>query len=121
MFFVDDYSRMMIVMFLKKKFDAFQMFKWYLAKVEKEIRKILKCLRSNRGGEFTSRDFEVLCNDKGIKRKTSTPRTPPQNGIAERRNKLVIDCARTLMMEKNVALKYWREAVSTTIYTLNRV
>ena len=77
MLFVDDYSRMMIVMFLKKKFDAFQMFKWYLARVEKETGKILKCLRSDRGGEFTSREFEVFCNDKGIKRQTSAPRTPP--------------------------------------------
>ena len=77
MFFVDDYSRMMIVMFLKQKSDAFQMFKWYLARVEKETRKNLKCLRSDRGGEFTSRDFEVFCNDRGIKRKTLAPRTPP--------------------------------------------
>ena len=55
MLFVDDYSRMMIVMFLKQKFDAFQMFKWYLARVEKEMGKSLKCLRSDKGGEFTSR------------------------------------------------------------------
>ena len=41
--------------------------------------------------------------------------------MAERRNRLVIDYARTLMIEKNVALKYWREAVSTEVYTLNRV
>ena len=82
------------------------MFKWYLARVEKETRKNLKCLRSDKGGEFTSREFEIFCNDKGIKRKTSTPKTPPQNGIAERWNRSVIDYARTLMMEKNVALKY---------------
>ena len=46
MLFVDDYSRMMTVMFLKKKYDAFQMFKWYLARVEKETRMNLMCLRS---------------------------------------------------------------------------
>ena len=80
-----------------------------------------KCLRSNRGGEFTSRELEEFCNDRRIKMQTSTPRTPPQNGIAERRNRSVIDYARTLMMEKNVALKYQREAVSTAVYTLNRV
>ena len=55
MLFVDDYSRMMTIMFLKKKYDAFQMFKWYLARVEKETRKSLKCLRSDKGGEFTSK------------------------------------------------------------------
>ena len=106
MLFVDDYSRMMIVIFLKLKLDSFQIFKWYLARVQKETTKSLKCLRSHRGGEFTSREFEEFCNERGIKRQTSTPRTPPQNGIAERRNRLVIDYTRTLMMEKNVALKY---------------
>ena len=55
--FVDDYSRMMTVMFLKEKSNAFQLFKWYLAKVEKEIDKRLKCLRSDRGGEFISNEF----------------------------------------------------------------
>ena len=70
MLFIDDYSRMMTIMFLKKKYDAFQMFKWYLARVEKKIGKSLKCLRSNRGGEFTSREFDVFYNDKGIKGQT---------------------------------------------------
>ena len=51
----------------------------------------------------------------------SAPRTPPQNGIAIRRNKSITNNARTLMIEKNVSQKYWREVVSTTIYTLNRV
>ena len=68
MIFVDDYSRMMIVIFLKHKFDAFQMFKWYFARVEKEIVKSMKCLRSNRGWEFISNEFEMFYNDRGIKR-----------------------------------------------------
>ena len=93
-------------MFLKQKSDAFQMFKWYLARVEKETGKNFKCLRFDRGGEFTSRHFVMFCNDKGIKRRTLAPRTPPHNGIVERRNRSMINYARTLMMEKNVALKY---------------
>ena len=97
---------MMTVMFLREKNYAFQMFKWYLEKVDKETSKILKCLRFNRGGDFTSNEFNDFCNDRGIKRQTSTPRTPPQNGIAERRSRSMMDCAKTLMMEKNVALKY---------------
>ena len=63
------------------------MFKWYLARVEKEIGKSLKCLRSNKGGEFTSNEFEVFFNDKGIKRYTYAPRTPLQNRIVERKNR----------------------------------
>ena len=63
----------------------------------------------------------MFCNDRGIKRHTSAPRTPPQNGISKRRNRSIMDCARTLIMEKNIAFKYWREAISTNVYTLNRV
>ena len=77
MLFLDDYSRMMIVMFLKQKYDAFQMFKWYLAIFEKEIGKILKFLRSNRGDEFIYGKFNTVCNDIGIKRPMSAPGTPP--------------------------------------------
>lgn len=104
--FVDDYSRMMIVMFLQEKYDAFKKFKWYLARFEKEIDKILKCPRSNRGGEFISRESNILCNDRGIKRQMFAPKTPPHNGIAKRRNRSIMDCVRTLMMEENVASKY---------------
>ena len=68
MLLVDDYSRMMIVMFLKQKSDSFQIFKGYVARVEKEIGKSLKFLTADRGGEFTSNKFEIFCNDKGIKR-----------------------------------------------------
>ena len=68
MLLVNEYSRMMTVMFLKHKFDAFQVFKWYLARVEKEIGKYKKCLRSIRGEEFTSNEFEMFYNDRGIKR-----------------------------------------------------
>ena len=76
------------------------MFKWYLARVEKETGKSLKCLRSDRGGEFISNEFEMFYNNRGIKRQKSAPRTPPQNGIAKRRNRSIMDYARTLMIEK---------------------
>ena len=59
--FVDDYSRMMIVMYLKEKSEAFQKFKWYLVRVEKETSKKLKYLRSDRGGEFISNELNEFC------------------------------------------------------------
>ena len=78
-------------------------------------------MRYDRGVEFTSNEFEMFCNNRGIKRQTSTPKNPPQNRITERRNRSVMDYARTLMMEKNISLKYWRDCVSTYVYTLNHV
>lgn len=66
--FVDDFSRLIIVMFLKEKHDDFKMFKWYLDSVEKEIGKNLKCLRFDREGEFISEEFNTFCNKKRIKK-----------------------------------------------------
>ena len=66
--FVDDYSRIMTIMYLIERSDAFEKFKWYLARVEKETGKILKCLRSDRGGEFISNEFNNFCIERGIKR-----------------------------------------------------
>ena len=59
--FVDDYSRMMAIMYLREKLEAFEKFKWYLARVEKEIGKILKCLRSDKCSEFISSEFNNFC------------------------------------------------------------
>ena len=59
---------MMTVMYLREKLEAFEKFKWYLERVEKEIGKKLKCLRSNRGGEFISNEFNNFCIERGIKR-----------------------------------------------------
>ena len=64
--FVDEYSRMMTIRYLREKLEAFEKFKWYLARVEKEIGKRLKCLRSNRGGEFISNEFNNFCIERGI-------------------------------------------------------
>ena len=65
--FVDDNSRMMTVMYLRNKSEAFEKFKWYLARVEKEIGKRLKCLRSDRGGEFISHQFNNFCMERESK------------------------------------------------------
>ena len=73
--FVYDYSRMMIVMYLKEKLEAFQKFKQYLARVEKETRKRLKCLRSDKGGEFISNEFNNFYIERGIKRQVLAPGT----------------------------------------------
>ena len=63
----------------------------------------IKCLRSYKGGEFTSNEFNIFCEENGIKRQLSAPRTPEQNNIAERRNRLVIEVARAMLVENDVS------------------
>lgn len=121
MIFTDDYSRMMWVTFLKEKFEAFNKFKAFKALVEKETGKNLKCLRSDRGGEFTSTKFVKYCDEHGIKRQISAPRTPQQNGVTKRRNWTTVEAARTMLIQGDVPKFFWREAVSTIVYTMNQV
>ena len=97
---------MMIEMYLKEKSEAFQKFKWYFERVEKENGKKLNFLRSHIGGEFISNEFNEFCIEKGIKRHGSAPSTPQKNGIIEKRNRSIMDCARNLMIEKSVAVDY---------------
>lgn len=66
--FIDDFSRMVLTIYLKEKLEAFNMFKVYKEKVEREIGRALKCVRSNQGGEFTSREFESYYEEHGVKR-----------------------------------------------------
>lgn len=96
-------------------------FKAFKALVEKEIGRSLKCLRFDWGGEFTSNEFVKFCDEHGIKRQMSTPKTPQQNGIAERRNGTIVEAARTMLIQGAVPKMFWREAISTIVYTLNWV
>ena len=68
MLFIDEFSRMTRVTFLKNKFEAFEKFKLFKAKVENESGHKIKCLRSDNGGEFTSGEFKIFYEENGIKR-----------------------------------------------------
>ncbi|GJZ06724.1 putative reverse transcriptase domain-containing protein, partial [Tanacetum coccineum] len=67
------------------------------------------------------RDFIELCGSKGIKREYSNARTPQQNGVAERKNRTLIEAARTMLADSFLPNTFWAEAVSTACYVLNRV
>ncbi|CAL8165963.1 unnamed protein product [Prunus armeniaca] len=94
--FVDDYSRMMWVYFLEQKSEAFSFFKQFKAYGEKQSGYNLKTLRTDRGGEFTSNEFSEFCKSNGIKRELTASYTPQQNGVAERRNRTIVEMARSI-------------------------
>lgn len=74
--FIDDYSRKVWTYFLNAKSEAFVMFKKFKSLVEKETRKFICCLRTNRGREFTSLEFNKFCSSNGISRQLTTAYTP---------------------------------------------
>jgi hypothetical protein len=120
MLIIDDYSRITWVAFLKEKYEAFDKFKKFEALTENQTGKGLKAIRSDRGGETMSRDFKEFYNRHGIKREYTIPRTPQQNGVVERQNRIVQQMSRSMMNEKNIGQTYWVEAIHTTVHVLNK-
>jgi transposase InsO family protein len=80
----------------------------------------IKCLRTDHGGEFTSDEFKEYCKMNEIKRQLTAAYTPQQNGVAEGKNRTVMNMVRSLLVEKNVPRKFWAEAVNWAFYALNR-
>ena len=117
---VDDFSRYMWVEFLKTKDQALDYFKKIKLRAEVDHGSKLKALRTDRGGEFVSNLFSAFCTESGIKHYTTTPYSPQQNGVAERRNQTVVEMARCMMKSMSVPSKFWAEAVATAVYVLNR-
>ncbi|KAM0029839.1 putative RNA-directed DNA polymerase [Helianthus debilis subsp. tardiflorus] len=112
----DDYTRMSWVYFLNKKSESLEMFKKFKIKVEKESGYSIKALRTDRGGEFVGKAFNDFCALHGIRRDLTAPYTPEQNGIAERKNRTVVEMARCMLQAKRLSNRFWGEAVSTAVY-----
>ncbi|GJV33381.1 ribonuclease H-like domain-containing protein [Tanacetum coccineum] len=81
----------------------------------------VKVIRCDNGTEFKNRVMNQFCEIKGIKRKFSVTRTPQQNRVAERKNKALIEAARTMLADSKLPTTFWAEAVNTACYVQNRV
>jgi Reverse transcriptase (RNA-dependent DNA polymerase)/Integrase core domain len=117
--FTDDFSRMSWIFFLHNKSETFQNFKKFKAAVEKQTGKSIKVLRTDRGGEFLSKEFNSFCDAEGIHHELTTPYTPEQNGVSERKNRTVVEFGRSMLKHKKLPNQFWAEAVATAVYVLN--
>ena len=88
--------------------------------VEKQSGLSIKVLRSDRGGEYKSNEFLDYCRYHGIKKQFTTSYTPQKNGVAERKNRTIMEMARSMLKGKNLPNEYWAEAVACAVYILNR-
>ena len=102
---IDDYSRLMWVAFLKEKSEAFQQFKRFKNLAESESEEKVKCLRTDRGGEFNSKEFKLYCEENGIKRHLTAPYSPQQNGVVEGKNRTIMSYVRSMLKEKKLPLE----------------
>ena len=76
-------------------------------------------LRSDNGGEYTSKEFVALCVWEGIKREFIVPYNPQQNGVAERKNRTTVGATRSMMHDQGLPLFLWAEACNTVVYLQN--
>ncbi|GJU62162.1 ribonuclease H-like domain-containing protein [Tanacetum coccineum] len=86
-----------------------------------ELNQKVTTIRCDNGTKFKNMDFIEFCGSKVIKREYSNARTPQQNGVAERKNRTLIEAARTMLADSFLPNTFWAEAVSTACYVLNRV
>jgi transposase InsO family protein len=77
-------------------------------------------LRSDNGGEYTSKEFKDFCQEAGIKRELKTPYNPQQNGIAERKNRSIIEATKAMIHDQCLPMHLWVEASNTTVYVQNK-
>ncbi|GJT51823.1 putative ribonuclease H-like domain-containing protein [Tanacetum coccineum] len=117
----DDFSRFSWVFFLRTKDETSAILKDFIRQIENQLNQKVKTIRSDNGTEFKNKEVIEFCGIKGIKREYSNARTPQQNGVAERKNRTLIEAARTMLADSFLPNTFWAEAVSTACYVLNRV
>lgn len=105
---------------MQEKSEAFSVFKSFKAQAENESGKPIKSLRTDRGGEYCSKEFADFCGISGIRRELTAAYTPQQNGVSERKNRTILNMVRSLLARGRIPKKFWPEAVNWSIHVLNR-
>jgi transposase InsO family protein len=120
----------MYLYFLTDKAEALNAFKTYKVEVEKQKKNKIRIVRSDRGGEYYVRytekgqmigPFAQFLQEEGIVAQYTRPGTPQQNGVAERKNRTLMDMVRSMLSNFELPLFLLSEALKTAVYVLNRV
>ncbi|GJT31228.1 retrovirus-related pol polyprotein from transposon TNT 1-94, partial [Tanacetum coccineum] len=107
---VDDYSRYTWTLFLRSKDETPEVLKDFLTMIQRNLQAQVITVRTDRGTEFLNKTLHAYFKEEGIEHQTSTPRTPEQNGVVERRNRTLVEAARTMLSASKLPLSFWAEA-----------
>jgi transposase InsO family protein len=118
---VDDRSRFMSVVLLSSKDQVDDAIQKFQVRVKCRTGEKLGGLRTDRGGEFNSKNFAEYCLEHGVWRQLTMPYSPQQNGVVERRNGTVVGTAKSMMKVKSMPAWFSGEAILMAIYILNRL
>ncbi|GJS41161.1 retrovirus-related pol polyprotein from transposon TNT 1-94 [Tanacetum coccineum] len=116
---VDDYSRFTWVKFLRSKDEAPDFIIKFLKMIQVRLKVTVRRIRTDNGTEFVNQTLREYYEKIDISHETSVARSPQQNGVVERRNRTLIEAARTMLIYTKAPLFLWAEAVATACYTQN--
>ena len=106
---------------LKSKSEVFSKFRDWKAMVERSTGRKLKVLRNDYGGEYKSGEFDQYIISEGIRHELTVPKSPQQNGVAERLNRTLVEMTRSMLAGSGLPQKLWAETLSTAVYLRNLV
>ncbi|KAG7641364.1 Ribonuclease H-like superfamily [Arabidopsis suecica] len=118
--FIDEKSKYTWITLLPSKDRVFEAFTNFETYVTNQFNAKIKVFRTDNGGEYTSQKFRDHLAKQGIIHQTSCPYTPQQNGVAERKNRHLMEVARSMMFHTSVSKRFWGDAVLTACYLINR-
>jgi hypothetical protein len=104
---------------LQEKSQTQETLKRFLRWAQNEFRLRIKKIRSDNGTKFKNTQIEGFLEEEGIKNEFSSPYTPQQNGVVERKNRTLSDMARTMLDEYKTPDRFWAEAINTACYSIN--
>ena len=118
---VDDFTRYTWVVLLKDKAETPEEMIHLCKKLQVEKDTVIAKIKSNHGREFENIKLATFCSDQGTHQEFSSPKTPQQNEIVERKNRVIQEMARVMLHNKKLPKSFWGEAVNTACHTRNRV
>src|SRR5580692_843226 len=118
--FVDDYSSLAVIYFLKTKDQFLDALNKYINWATTQTPNKICILQSDRGGKYTGAKVRALLNEKGIDHELTMPGTPQQNGKAKRFNCTIMDKALAMLHQAGLSNGFWEHAVSTVVHVYNR-
>ncbi|CAL2253605.1 unnamed protein product [Prunus armeniaca] len=119
--FIDDCTRMTWVSLLTTKGEVSSKFQQFYQMVETQFHTRIQVLRSDNGGEFLNHDLNQFLQDHDIIHQSSCPHTPQQNGVAERKNRYLLEVVRASLFGAKMPRPFWGEAVLSATYIINRI
>ncbi|KAJ7979031.1 Retrovirus-related Pol polyprotein from transposon TNT 1-94 [Quillaja saponaria] len=119
--FIDDYSRCTWLFLMKNRSELLSIFQLFCAEIKTQFGVSIRILRSDNAREYFSTSFQHFMTSQGMLHQSSCSHTPQQNGVAERKNRYLIETARTLLLHGHVPLRFWGDAVLTACYLINRM